>query len=635
MLLVSLGSGLVVALWGLPSHFGYDPTCLIFRGTFDVSCWTDAFQPKVRIFSTLGQPNWLAAYLAILIPITIAFAIGNHKSKIKNHKQIQNQNSQNLKQFFNFKNWNLFGIWNLKFGIFFLASILFYVDLLFTRSQSGFLGLTIGLLFFGVLYFFWQKQSKLLLSLALIFVFITFFVGQPISQLDKFTFEGIKNRLTAKTAPETASPKPPTAGELGGTDSGKIRMIVWQGAIDIFKNSPAFGTGVETFAFAYYKYRPAAHNLVSEWDYLYNKAHNEYLNYLATTGAFGLGTYLLMIGGFLFLVLKKIKNQKSKIKSTIQNSKIEDNYTLDAKHYTLILALLASYLSILVSNFFGFSVVIVNVYLFMIPAFVFILNNMIDPEKSLSFPGRQEKNDKKQEVKVSSGQWVGVSLLLLISFFLLLTLFRFRQADKDYALGYNLDKMGDYQTAYPKLESAFSKRADEPMILDEFSINNAVLAVALLSQKDIQPQTASMASVLAQRAVQTSDLIVKEHPNNVVFWKTRTRLFYALSQIDKQYLSQALSSIQKAHELAPTDAKISYNLGLLYGQNGNGQKAIEQLKKTIKLKPDYRDAYYALSLFYRDLSMNKEATETMRYILDHFSKDDAQATQALKTWGEM
>src|SRR3989344_8885581 len=66
-LFLSLVSGLIVALWGLPSHFGYDPTCFLFRVTFDVSCWTADFMPKVRIFSTLGQPDWLAAYLAILI----------------------------------------------------------------------------------------------------------------------------------------------------------------------------------------------------------------------------------------------------------------------------------------------------------------------------------------------------------------------------------------------------------------------------------------------------------------------------------------------------------------------------------------------------------------------------------------
>ena len=53
------------------------------------------------------------------------------------------------------------------------------------------------------------------------------------------------------------------------------------------------------------------HNLTSEWDFLYNKAHNEYLNYLATTGLFGLGSYLLFIGVFLVWFVSRVKYQVS------------------------------------------------------------------------------------------------------------------------------------------------------------------------------------------------------------------------------------------------------------------------------------------------------------------------------------
>ena len=57
---------------------------------------------------------------------------------------------------------------------------------------------------------------------------------------------------------------------------------------------PLFGTGVETFAYSYNFVRPLTHNLTSEWDYVYNKAHNEYFNYLATTGFIGLISYLFI-----------------------------------------------------------------------------------------------------------------------------------------------------------------------------------------------------------------------------------------------------------------------------------------------------------------------------------------------------
>ena len=38
----------------------------------------------------------------------------------------------------------------------------------------------------------------------------------------------------------------------GVTESGDIRKIVWQGAIELWKQYPILGTGVENFAYSYY-----------------------------------------------------------------------------------------------------------------------------------------------------------------------------------------------------------------------------------------------------------------------------------------------------------------------------------------------------------------------------------------------
>jgi len=713
ILLVSLISGAIVALWGLPSHFGYDPTCFIFRGTLDVTCWTEAFQPKIRIFSTLGQPNWMAAYLAILLPIAIAFAIQKTQSFRK---------SESLKfrksDYLTFRVIRVF--W--KEIIYVLTVVIFYLDLLFTGSNSGFLGFTGGIILFfaifvllstksivlklttifsgSIFFLLWMatkwKDLKIISFLSLIFLLIyilqiiyvsikskenilaknrlflslffipiliiSLFLGTPASP-------SIKNLLPKPEAkPQAVSliKESQTIGpalEVGGTDSGKIRLIVWRGALDIWRNNPFFGTGVETYAFAYYKYRPASHNLTSEWDYLYNKAHNEYLNYLATTGAFGLGSYLLMIGVFLFLTLKKLIFSENSDSSENQKLRQSDNLIIRKSGTpsfpsVLIITLLASYVSILVSNFFGFSVVIINLYMFMIPAFVLILNNQIKYNYSSSEVtpkgGRVEKHQSGNSSRLRSNnnqlsgfQWFGIISINLISLYLILNLFRSWQADTDYAMGNNLDKIGQYQEAYPKLHEAVSKRGDEPTFKDELSFNNAVLALALLNQKDTNASNSAKetAARLIQEAIETSNNVVSEHPNNIVSWKTRIRMFYMLSQINQQYLNFALEAIIKASTLAPTDAKISYNLGVLYGQSGNNAKAIETLQKTIILKPDYRDAYYALGLFYYEAAVDKnqkiikpelqkKAVETMNYILDNFSSNDGQAKQALEKWGE-
>ncbi len=634
---ISLISGSLVALWGFPSHFGYDPTCFIFRGSFDTSCWTEAFKPTIRIFSTLGQPAWLAAYLSILIPLAISYFLISRETQ--DTSSTKNQESR-IKNYGNPKKNYLTSYFLL------LTSLLFYACLTYTDTRGGFIGFWIAnLIFWGLVYFkkilSGKNFLKYFLIFNLLFLIFNFLQGIPISQISKFTYP----ELNKTQSSPTVVPKP-AAGELGGTDSGKIRLLVWQGAIDIWQDNPIIGTGVETYAFAYYKYKPVAHNLTSEWDYLYNKAHNEYLNYLATTGIFGLGSYLAIIGTFLFLCLKHLKIQNSKFKTTTQNSKIENlENSLEIGNWKLEIALIASYISILVSNFFGFSVVIINLYFFLIPAFVFILGNFLSPDKALVFPNnklRAENQELRKKENITALQWILIALLLLTSYFLLLTLVRYWNADINYAIGSNLDKAGSYQEATKPLQNAVEAKPNEPVYKDELSINLGTLAAALYLQKD-----ASSGAQLARDAISLSDQVVANHPNDVVFWKNRVRLFYTLAQGDtaheKNYLDQALKAIKKTQELAPNDAKISYNYAVLAGQIKTPQKGIEILENTIKLKPDYRDAYFALGLYFHQLAtdkdgnvvdsaLQKKAVDAYNYILKNLDPNDKQIKDSLKSW---
>ena len=464
------------------------------------------------------------------------------------------------------------------------------------------------------------------------FVLLGFFFGVPIEQLYNYSLP----KLTASTAAPTPAPVASTeatqtqsaANQINITDSGNIRLYVWQGALDAWKAHPLFGTGVETFAYAYYQYKPAGHNLTSEWDYLYNKAHNEYLNYLATTGAFGLGTYLLfLIGVAVISAISMIKK------------KLEPSHEFDQKTTViLILGLGSGWVSILVSNFFGFSVVIMNIFLFLFPIFILMLAGMISPEKALSLG--KDSTDTKSGLNWQ--QWTGISVIVIVSAYMLIGLLQYWYADTKYALGSNLSRVGSYQEGYPLLLEAVQTIPTEPIYKDELSITTAVLATALLQHKDTE---AGMQ--FAKNAIMLSDNVVAEHPNNVVFWKNRVRLFYTLAQADQQnqqaYYEEALKAIQKANALAPTDAKISYNLGVLTGQTGDPDQAVSILEKTIKLKPDYKDAYVALGLFYHQLALDdkeqvvkpellQKAIATYEFVLTKLDPTDTQVKESLASW---
>lgn len=608
LLKVLLVSGLFVALWGLPSHFGKDPTCFVFRGTLDVSCWTDAFKPTVRIFSTLGQPAWLAAFVSVLLPLTMGFAL-IHKPK----KNIDG-----------------------TFITLFILTILFYLCLLYSNTRAGFLGFWAANALFWFVVFIKnlipRKQFiSTLLLFNIVFLLCNFFVGTPIAQLNKITFSSLtaQNQPQAPKQPATeAQQQSPTGQTI--TDSGDIRLHVWKGAVDAWKARPVFGYGVETFAFAYYRHRPVEHNLTSEWDYLYNKAHNEYLNYLTTSGIVGLGTYLLFILFFIFLTGKFLVK-------TSMHSEDHESQTLSLESQLLTLGLFTGWLSILVTNFFGFSVVIINLFLFLIPAFIFVITQIINPDHAAATPSSVH-HKQSTDTHVTVSQWASVIAITLIGLYMLFLLFRFWQADKAYALGSNLARAGSYDTAYLPLQQAVAGRPTEPIFKDELAGASANIALALFEQ-----QEATAAAQFAQQAVDLNNDVLTNHQNNIVFWKSRIRVFYTLAQIDPNYFTYALQAAEQATRLAPTDAKILYNLGVLYGQTDNTEKAITTLQKTIQLRPHYEEAHFALGLFYRDAAVNEndqvvnremqqKAEETMQYILDNLNPNNEQVKETVASW---
>lgn len=599
-LTIILLSGFAVVLWGLPSHFGTDPTCFVFRGTFDVSCWTADFQPTVRIFSTLGQPNWLGTFLAAIIPISAGFGI------VKLSERGKSASISYL-----------------------ILTVLFFISLLYSRSQSAFLGLVVGMLIFLAFIIYKNLNeikkvaksdfSKYIIALIFLFGIFNFFIGAPIESINKLTtLNGIQNLISSHSS--TTQPKiQPGLNtnqdiQVGGSESGDIRLIVWQGAIKIWQTHPLFGTGVETFAYSYYKVKPLAHNLTSEWDYLYNKAHNEYLNYLATTGIFGLGTYLLFAAFFAFYFLK----------AALKKSESET--------FPISAGIFAGFCAMLVSNFFGFSVVVINLFIFLFPIFFLGLENEKLVSHMFTIPNKASDHP---HAKVFPPQVIAIVILGLIALYYEFFLIRFWSADREYALGYNLDHASQYAQAYQPLSKAVQDLPTEDLYKDELSINMATISLLFADQKQTD-----QAKQFGQQAKALSDYVVSKHPQNIVFYKTRARVLFALSEIDPTFLDQAIAEIEQARTLAPTDAKLAFNEGLFYQQKGDLDNAVKYVSQAIALKPNYADAYNSLALMYADLAKKnprnaaiykQKEKDSVEYILTHIDPNNKAAKDLLKT----
>jgi tetratricopeptide (TPR) repeat protein len=85
-------------------------------------------------------------------------------------------------------------------------------------------------------------------------------------------------------------------------------------------------------------------------------------------------------------------------------------------------------------------------------------------------------------------------------------------------------------------------------------------------------------------------------------------------------------------KLAPTDAKLWYNLGLTYARMGQLDAARETIEKTIEMKPDYERARYAHALILVDVGEKDKAIEEVEYILQNINPDSGLAKEFIEEY---
>lgn len=574
---VLLASVSIVALYGILEHFGIDE-----------NYWVQ--DVRHRVFSTIGQPNWLAALLVTTIPLPLLYI--THFLPQENLKKLESR------------------IRVVSLSVF----SIFYLTLLYTKSRSGFLGFLVMFASFWSLQvigkFKQAKKKEITLTKSLSALKKPFFISSSLvlvfSLLAGTPFTPQITKLPQKLEnPPPSTPSSQTATgavdngvvkpAVGGTPSEDIRMIVWRGAIDVWKNWPILGSGVETFAYSYYNFRPLEHNFVSEWDFLYNKAHNEYLNFLATTGLFGLSSYLLLQFWFAIWSLKKtLTNQLQPI------------------------AFISGYLGLSLVNFFGFSTVSVGMLFFLYPAFSLLATS--EKPKWLLI-----KFSKKEPEKLNYLQIFLTIITLMLTLNALIEIASRWYADRIFEEGKNLARSEQIPQGLILQQKASALVPEEPLFHDSLALEMARSASALYYEGATES-----ALFLAKGAQEHSDFVYQKNPYHINYLKNRTAAMLHLSTIDPSYKQKAFETLLHAIEKSPTDPKLTFNLGLFYYDQGEFEKSIFSYQKTLELKPDYLAARLELASTLMEQGQTESARQQYEYILKYLDPSHPTALQALE-----
>ena len=319
-----LSSGFV-SIYGLIQYAGFDPIA-----------WTESVSyPGGRIISTLGQPNFLAHFLIMVMPINIFLFFSAKKRPVK----------------------------------VFLASLFIvqFLSLVFTFSRAGWLSLLIGLIisFLAIFYLCqWKKifKASAVLVVIVVFLFFGLALGGP-SAFSKIEVPGdghfadrISNMLTLDQG------------------SAKIRINYWQAAWQEFRDASVkrkvFGYGPDSLADVFAKHYQKDWGVYEYLNNYPNRAHNFFFDTLLSFGLFGLLAFFLFIG---FILLKTVRYLY-----IYKEDKSQD--------YWLVFTLGITCLLYIVNNFFSFSTVTTYVYFYLILGLLVLLVFEKHREKELKLP---------------------------------------------------------------------------------------------------------------------------------------------------------------------------------------------------------------------------------------------------------
>ncbi len=213
-----------------------------------------------RVVSSFGQPNWLAAYIVFLIPVVLYLYLSGRRL------------------------WGIF----LAFA---------FTCLWFTYSFSGLLGLVFGIAVFSFMnYNLLKKEYRKLIPVAAVGLLVVMTsLGTFSDKLYDFWLD--TKELISSNARVYAQTEVLNSDEHRISDPGFIRAGLWKGTISLITSSPKtflIGTGPETYPYEFPPFRPASLNYSSEWDFIFNKPHNYYLELWSNTGILGLSSYLYL-----------------------------------------------------------------------------------------------------------------------------------------------------------------------------------------------------------------------------------------------------------------------------------------------------------------------------------------------------
>lgn len=187
-------------------------------------------------------------------------------------------------------------------------------------------------------------------------------------------------------------------------------------------------------------------------------------------------------------------------------------------------------------------------------------------------------------------QKILILIVLIVNFYLLLIIFRYWKAD----IYYSLSKTESQNKSL--INKALQISPNEPLYISEEALINSNIDTAKKAL-DIAPFNQNVRKVLISNLFKNST----KEPDN---------------------LKLAEAVIKDGIDISPNDPRLYYQLGIVQIRIGNVENGVNSLIKSISLKPNYKEARFALGAIYIDTKEFDKAKIELEYILKFIDPND-------------
>lgn len=481
------------------------------------------FNGVSRVYSTLGQPNWLAQYLGMLLPVLIYYILKDDGRKFK--------------------------LWFLIYAFGFYC-------LWVTFSVSGIFSFFVGVLFLLRKVFSSERKMKDFKIRLLALIILTCVIGISNLGIYKYKindiFSDLKKQFTVvrKVYAENI--------ENRLSDPGFIRIELWKSTLDLIFSSPKIfliGTGPETFPYDFQNFRNGKLNYSSEWDFVFNKPHDYYLEIWSESGIFSLIVFVVV----LYLAMIRLPDQYS-----------------------------SSIVVFSLSNVFGWPVVSTSLLFWL---FLIILNLNYRDEKNSKMIGKTD-NHSFPIFKV-----IRIFLVLLswaFYLFIFKSLSQYYNADIYYKKSQELIKNGDDEKALLYADKAILKNPFEP---NYYRGRAKVSTVLMVSSNEKEKVKESVYSDLKKA--------LELNKNNLVTIRNSIPIYYFLAikdvykpsgedNYDEKYITEVREFFTKIKEDYPNDAGVVLSVAKYEKKLGLEEDYGNSVSRIKNLRPDLLDWHESL-----------------------------------------